>query len=92
LPASKQWWQRTWFSGGKASEKEIEAFKLEGTNIRAAIDRLTETERAKAIGKADKLGKSKVKGRRTRSVGANSFAARADALRQAIMAVSGKAE
>jgi hypothetical protein len=51
LPASKQWWQRTWFSGGKPSDGAINNFSLSGTNIRAAIDRLTETARAKAIGR-----------------------------------------
>jgi hypothetical protein len=42
VPSSKKWWQRTWFNGGKPADGAINDFKLNGTNVRAAIDRRTE--------------------------------------------------
>src|SRR5258707_578145 len=57
-------------------------FTLGGTNIRAAIDRLTEIARAEAIGKASTSSKSIANATRRRSAGRDSFVARADSLRE----------
>ena len=53
VPSTKAWWQRTWF-GAKATDKKLSSLKVENGNLRAAIDRLTTAERAKAAGKNPK--------------------------------------
>ena len=88
VPATKQWWQRTWF-GTKAQDAALKNFNLNGTNVRAAIDRLTEAARAKVI---DKVGPSSALMTRAAQKGAgkgDSFAGRAADLRAAIRKVSG---
>jgi hypothetical protein len=91
VPASKKWWQRTWF-GSKPSDGAIKNLNLSGTNIRAAIDRLTELKRARVIDKASPSSKLMAKAIQTRSAGRDSFAMRADELREAVRKVSGKAK
>ena len=48
-PASRKWWQRTWFGGAKPTDKALEKFNVGNGNLRQAIDRLTEQRRAKAL-------------------------------------------
>jgi hypothetical protein len=48
VPATREWWQRTWF-GAKASDKKLSNLKITNGNIRATIDRITQAERAKAM-------------------------------------------
>lgn len=47
-PGSRQWWQRTWFEGAKAVDGAMQNFSVGNGNLRQAIDRLTESKRAKA--------------------------------------------
>jgi hypothetical protein len=47
-PASKTWWQRTWF-GAKATDKKLADLKIANGNVRASIDRITQPARAKAM-------------------------------------------
>ncbi len=48
-PSTREWWQRTWFGTKKAHNKKLE-LEISGGNIRAAIDRITQPHRIKAIG------------------------------------------
>jgi hypothetical protein len=75
VPASKQWWQRTWFSGAKPSDGPLKNLNLNGTNIRD---------------KATAGSKSLARSGRRRGNGVDTFAARADSLREAIQIVSAK--
>jgi hypothetical protein len=90
VPASKRWWQRTWF-GSQPSDKALQNLNLSGTNIRAAIDRLTEEQRAKAVDKASPSSKHMAKAIQTRAGGRDAFAMRAGDLREVIRNVSAKA-
>src|ERR1700731_3569877 len=90
VPASKRWWQRTWF-GSQPSDKALGNLNLSGTNIRAAIDRLTEEQRAKAVDKASPSSKHMAKAIQTRAGGRDAFAMRAGDLREVIRNVSAKA-
>ncbi len=90
VPALNQWWQRSWFDGGKPSDGAIKNFNLSGTNVRAAIDRLTEAARAEAIAKASTSSKLMAKSVKMRGKAQDPFAGRADSLRLAIREVSGK--
>ncbi len=90
VPALNQWWQRSWFDGGKPSDGAIKNFNLSGTNVRAAIDRLTEAARAEAIAKASTSSKLMAKSVKMRGKAQDPFAGSADSLRLAIREVSGK--
>jgi len=48
-PASRNWWQRTWFAGAQPRDKSLAALKIKNGNPRRAIDRVTALERAKAM-------------------------------------------
>lgn len=89
VPALRQWWQRTWF-GSQPSDAAIQNLNLSGTNVRAAIDRLTEVKRAKVVDKASPSSKRMAKAIQTRASGRDSFAMRADDLREVIRNVSAK--
>lgn len=86
VPSTRQWWQRTWFSGAKAVDGAIQNFNPTGTNVRAAIDRHTEAARAKAL---DKVGPGAKLASRAKPAKDDPFANRAAELREAIKAVSG---
>jgi hypothetical protein len=88
VPKTKQWWQRTWFSGGKPKDGGIKNFNPQGTNIRAAMDRLTEAARAKVVEKGSPSSKLAAKAVQKRVAGSDSNAERATALRASIRAVS----
>jgi len=83
-PASKTWWQRTWF-GAKASDRKLDALKIAGGNPRAAIDRITQPQRAKAMTLAK--GASIV-GQHDTGAGVAAFANRAAELRASARGVS----
>jgi len=50
---SKTWWQRSWF-GAKAVDEPLQGFKATHGNLREALDRYREEERAKAQGREDR--------------------------------------
>ena len=52
-PATRSWYQRTWF-GSEPQDKQLKALKIENGNIRAALDRLTEGDRARAMKRTGK--------------------------------------
>jgi hypothetical protein len=91
VPALQQWWQRTWF-GSQPSDAAVKNLNLSGTHVRAAIDRQTEANRSKAVDKPSTSGKLMAAAIPTRKSGRDSFATRADDLREAIRKVSGKAK
>jgi hypothetical protein len=76
-PASRQWWQRTWF-GAKAVDGAVTDLKITNGNLRAAIDRKTQERRAKAM----RLPKPK------RAPARDAFVNRAADLRKAMRQVS----
>ena len=59
-PASRKWWQRTWFGGAKPTDKALEKFNVGNGNLRQAIDRLTEQRRAKALRRGAKPSRTAV--------------------------------
>jgi hypothetical protein len=89
VPTLQQWWQRTWF-GSRPSDGAVKNLNLSGTHVRAAIDRATEAKRAKAVDKPGTSGKLTARAIETRKSSRDSFATRADDLREAIRKVSGK--
>jgi hypothetical protein len=90
VPTRREWWQRTWFGGAKPADGAIRNLTISGTNVRAAIDRVTELERARAIDKAHApqrhVGSTARSG--TRRAAADPLVARATELRAAIASVS----
>lgn len=90
VPKRRQWWQRTWFGGAKPTDKGLTNFNPQGTNIRAAMDRLTELERAQAAEKSSPSGKHAALMMQRREAGSDPNTERAAELRAAIDAVSGK--
>jgi len=92
VPALKQWWQRTRFNAGKPSDGAIKNFNISGTNVRAAIDRRTEVDRAEAIAKASPSSRSMARSSKERGERQDPFASRAEFLREAIRAVSDKSK
>ncbi|MDN3273764.1 hypothetical protein QWJ07_05890 [Frankia sp. RB7] len=89
VPSTKTWWQRNWFGGAKSADGPIEGLKLTGTNVRAAIDRCTEASRAKALDKGSPSAKQSMRALKGKPAKNDPFTSRADALREAIKAVSG---
>jgi hypothetical protein len=45
---TKTWWQRSWF-GSKPTDEPMQDFRPDGTNLRAALDRYRELERAQVL-------------------------------------------
>jgi len=84
--ATRAWWQRTWF-GDSATDRQLSELKVANGNIRQAIDRLTELERAKATKRShERVPLAALRaGEHTRS----EFYNRAIDLRRAIKAVTG---
>jgi hypothetical protein len=89
----KTWWQRTWF-GSKPADTQLKGFKAKNGNLREALDRYTEVERARVTGrpaptpKGTKLGLTAQKAR-SGTEPLMSYPARAQSLRETIAAVSG---
>lgn len=77
-PASRHWWQRTWFGGNAPADGPIKNLKIQNGNLRAAIDRTTQPHRAKAM-----------KVRKTRGPAGTAFGHRAKDLRAAVARVGG---
>jgi len=48
-PATREWWQRTWFTGPKAKDKNLGRLNVKNGNPRNVIDRLTAAARLKAM-------------------------------------------
>jgi hypothetical protein len=89
VPSTKKWWQRNWFGGTKAVDGAIKNFTLTGTNVRAAIDRHTEAERAKALDKDSPSGKQAMHALKGKPAKDDPFQSRAAELRETIKAVGG---
>ena len=83
VPATKKWWQRTWFSGSKATDRALGKLQVRNGNLRGAIDRETEAQRKKALGG----GKLTAAARRPTATHA-SFTSRANDIRTAIAAAA----
>jgi hypothetical protein len=49
---TKTWWQRSWF-GTKPSDEALTGFKADNGNLREALDRYRELERAKVMGRGE---------------------------------------
>lgn len=49
VPATRQWWQRTWFSGSKAKDRQLALGNVKNGNPRSAVDRLTAEFRLAAM-------------------------------------------
>jgi hypothetical protein len=49
VPATREWWQRTWFSGTKAKDRNLGKLNAKNGNPRNMIDRLTAAARLKAM-------------------------------------------
>src|SRR4051794_11068852 len=48
-PATREWWQRTWFSGTKTKDNNLGRLDVKNGNPRNVIDRLTAAARMKAM-------------------------------------------
>ena len=83
VPATKKWWQRTWFSGSKAADRALGKLQVRNGNLRGAIDRETEAQRKKAMSS----GKGNAAARRPAATPA-SFTSRANDIRAAISAAA----
>jgi hypothetical protein len=89
-PASRRWWQRTWFSGSKPADRKL-SLNVQNGNVRAAIDRVTELARARVTGR---VAPSAGRGGRAAALAAPAsivrpkYPDRAQDLREAIRAVS----
>ena len=55
-PATRQWWQRTWFSGSKPKDRNLGTLDAKNGNPRNMIDRLTAKERLKAMSSGNQAG------------------------------------
>jgi len=49
VPGTNHWWQRTWFSGTKPTDRDLGPVQAENGNLRRAIDRLTAPDRLAAM-------------------------------------------
>ena len=92
--ASGKWWQRTYF-GAKPADRQISKLKVVNGNLRSALDRLTEPERARAMKRpSGSAGVAATQGMAMRMsalhVPVPSFPERAKSLRAAIRAVTRK--
>lgn len=86
-PASRSWWQRTWFSGSRPVDRNLSSMNAKGGNARAAIDRITQAERARVM----KIKKGQtVAGASTSEESARAFQNRAEDLRANIRQASRK--
>jgi hypothetical protein len=89
---TRTWWQRSWF-GTKPSDQALTGFKADNGNLREALDRYRELERAKVMGRVIETG-----GRRSAMSRRGAFQdtdmlqapGRAAMLRETIAAVSGQ--
>jgi hypothetical protein len=88
---TKTWWQRSWF-GSKASDEALTGFKATNGNLREALDRYRELERAKVMGRVEESsgGKRAAMARRGGFLDHDMLQApgRAAMLRETIAAVS----
>jgi hypothetical protein len=55
------WWQRTWF-GAKPVDQALRNFKARNGNLREALDRRRELDRAKATGRTETAAERKAAG------------------------------
>ncbi len=82
VPATKKWWQRTWFGGNAPADKQLAKLEVAHGNLREAIDKVTAEARRKAYG-AD----NKVNIEAKPAANDPSFAARAAEIRESMAAV-----
>ena len=89
---TKTWWQRSWF-GTKPSDEALTGFKTGNGNLREALDRYRELERAKVMGRVEQsAGRRSAMSRRGGFEDHDMLQApgRAAMLRETIAAVSGR--
>jgi len=82
------WWQRSWF-GAKPVDRALKNFKARNGNLREALDRYRELERAKVMGRTETAAQRKAAGVRPIAEMAQS-PGRAAMLRATIRAVTAK--
>jgi len=82
------WWQRSWF-GAKPVDRALRNFKARNGNLREALDRYRELERAKVMGRTETAAQRKAAGVRPIAEMAQS-PGRAAMLRATIRAVTAK--
>jgi hypothetical protein len=82
------WWQRSWF-GAKPVDRALKNFKARNGNLREALDRYRELERAKVMGRTETAAQRKAAGVRPIAQMAQS-PGRAAMLRATIRAVTAK--
>jgi hypothetical protein len=94
-PATKKWWQRTWFGGSKPADKKLDKLVIKNGNIRQALDRVTAAATLKAMGRGKNA--KRVMSSRSRKVAmmrpeeaGPAFASNAAALRESIRKCLGK--
>jgi hypothetical protein len=81
-PASRHWWQRTWFGGAAASNRDLGPLTANNGNLRQAIDRKTAQDRTLAMAAGKSLSAARQEG--LAGGGSPAFANRAEALRAAV--------
>jgi hypothetical protein len=86
-PVTNHWWQETWFSGSKSQFRNLGKLTEQRGGFRAAIDRITAAETAKALSGGRE--RAKLAGLAEARV-AKATDSRAAALRQEISAVLGR--
>ena len=88
VPSTRKWWQRTWFGGAKPADKKLANLNARNGNLRAAIDRLTMAERAKATGIIRSEPRSALRAAADPAPIEESFSVRAEDIRASIKAAS----
>jgi hypothetical protein len=89
VPATRQWWQRTWFSGAAATDRNLGVLNIRNGNPRAAIDRLTARDR---LGFMRGTAATTSRLRAAAGPSATSLANRAEDLRGCVDAVTGASQ
>jgi hypothetical protein len=55
VPATGQWWQRTWFGGSAPADRQLASLQIRNGNLRNAIDRITARDRSEKMSGARSL-------------------------------------
>jgi hypothetical protein len=84
VPSTREWWQRTWFSGSSPKDRNLGQLDIKNGNPRSAIDRLTAVERLKAMTAAKPTGKPNLTAAKATD---RAFANRAEDLRECVQEV-----
>jgi hypothetical protein len=88
VPATNDWWQRTWFGGANPVDRNLGQITARDGNLRRAIDRLTAKDRLEHM-KVEPVGMPTAM--MAAAAGTPSFDARARALRQCVSTIIAEA-